>query len=319
MVPWVAHQLLREAAPDRRSSFDEQLRAFKGRTDLPEMYVACFTEASDLLSQWRGYASPSGYALGFSLDGLKEMAAKQHLEIGPVAYTHAQAEQLLRGPVSALLAKLQVGLNPTIEEDFRKIFDLFSHHFSAIYETCMLVKHPGFSEEREWRIYSKPWTDYRPLRTIIERRGELAPILQMDLYRGTSNDDRKKHDICVRTYTASPGLERERRANAMLELISELNLRWSSGWNVHDAGTVSLSSAFLRMVADSKLSLSGSSCVRPPPPPPDGGPPPPLCGRGFPTASAEHNFPPSPANTKHPAPPAPLPHPPIPASIVTLR
>lgn len=227
LVPWVAHQLLKDAGSERRALFDAQWRAYRERSSLPNMYVACFTEASDLLSQWRGYASPSGYALGFSLDALKEMADRQNLLVGPVVYTHSEAQQLLEKPVSALLRVLKEGLDPGNEDDFQRIYGTFSRHFKTIFETCMLIKHPGFAEEREWRVYSRAWTDYRPLKTVIERRGELAPVLQMDLHRGVSDDERKHHDICFRTSKASPGPELERRANAMSELVSELNLRWS--------------------------------------------------------------------------------------------
>jgi hypothetical protein len=141
VVPWVAHQLLRGSAPERREAFDKHLRAYRARVDLPEMYVACFTEASDLLSQWRGYASPTGYALGFSLDGLREKAAQQNLLVGPVVYNYEDAMPLLRQPVSALLAELQPDLDPTKEADFGKVSKLFSGHFRGMYETCMLIKH----------------------------------------------------------------------------------------------------------------------------------------------------------------------------------
>ncbi|MGQ1796999.1 DUF2971 domain-containing protein [Kocuria oceani] len=64
------------------------------------VFVSCFCEEGDLLSQWRGYGSPGGYSLGFDYQSLAMQwaSASQQTLVLPVSYdanaAQASAERM---------------------------------------------------------------------------------------------------------------------------------------------------------------------------------------------------------------------------------
>jgi hypothetical protein len=58
------------------------------RSVLKPVYITCFCEDGDLLSQWRGYADPGGYAIGFDAAELEECVREYRTCLGlfPVQY-----------------------------------------------------------------------------------------------------------------------------------------------------------------------------------------------------------------------------------------
>ncbi len=53
------------------------------------IYVTCFSEVADSLSQWRGCCPPSfGYSIGFNGDRLKEIAQEQGFQLNPCIYNY---------------------------------------------------------------------------------------------------------------------------------------------------------------------------------------------------------------------------------------
>jgi hypothetical protein len=110
------------------------------------VYVTCFCESGDLLSQWRGYGQDHGYAIEIAKDSLRDAAKAMP------AY-----------PSATGLFKVQYGLdaaNEVVENTIQIVADFnLNHpgvkaHYSALAVNSMLaqVKHPGFAEEREWRL-----------------------------------------------------------------------------------------------------------------------------------------------------------------------
>jgi Protein of unknown function (DUF2971) len=110
------------------------------------VYVTCFCESGDLLSQWRGYGQDHGYAIEITKEGLGD--AIKSLPI----YSPATG-----------LFKVQYGLDAAttvVENAVRHVADFNLNHpgvkarFSALAVNSMLaqVKHPGFAEEQEWRL-----------------------------------------------------------------------------------------------------------------------------------------------------------------------
>jgi hypothetical protein len=111
------------------------------------VYVACFCEKDDLLSQWRGYGADQGYAVEF-VGGLGAIPAAQppdgpaEVRLEKVAYGDAAIEQTVQTAIRA------------IELD-RSIGHPGPHAHSMALELSVLMataKHPGFSEEQEWRL-----------------------------------------------------------------------------------------------------------------------------------------------------------------------
>ena len=127
------------------------------------VYVACFCEGGDLLSQWRGYAAEGGYAIGFSSGALRD--------IGPITTTlKAISEEgrildHLEGP-SLEVRLVQVSYGPdAIAPVVRRVVETVApnpvgHPGSKGWAQALLVvlpelatiKHAAFEEEHEWRL-----------------------------------------------------------------------------------------------------------------------------------------------------------------------
>jgi hypothetical protein len=120
--------------------------------DLPtEIYLSCFCEDGDLLSQWRGYAAGQGYAIGFDAQQLAAAHAFYHnhpqkVQLIPVTYGLEQERERLR----EIISSVDLG-----SSDVR---DAGAHHFIVwnILPLLASVKHPSFREEQEWRLVCVP-------------------------------------------------------------------------------------------------------------------------------------------------------------------
>jgi len=110
------------------------------------VYVVCFCESGDLLSQWRGYGKNEGYVIEFRADSLQE----GHQSIG----AYPEATGLF--PVGYGLGAVSDGVSRTVAAV--ELFNLNHPGVKASYKALTVaailatIKHPGFSEEREWRL-----------------------------------------------------------------------------------------------------------------------------------------------------------------------
>ena len=104
--------------------------------------AVCFSTEGDLLSQWRAYsASGAGYALEFRGPELAEAAQRKGWQLARCRYTAQEHEELLAPLVKMML----------IPESGRGTTESF---WSSFLQIAALIKHPGFREEREWRLVS---------------------------------------------------------------------------------------------------------------------------------------------------------------------
>jgi hypothetical protein len=116
------------------------------------VYVGCFCERDDLLSQWRSYGAAGGYAIGFHkaqlrfvqpaepgsrTEGLEETAALIHVRYGDAAVEEA-VERVLQ-----TIAPRPVG-SPGVAG--------YTRAQTVVLPALAAVKHDAFSEEHEWRL-----------------------------------------------------------------------------------------------------------------------------------------------------------------------
>jgi Protein of unknown function (DUF2971) len=119
------------------------------------IYVACFCSDGDLLSQWRGYGSAGGFAIGLDRCALENLApisghgpfidlphhkqptAPVEMTLTNVAYGPQEAESLVKHVLT------------DIEERGGKLTDNYAYSLLA---ELAKVKSAAFSEEREWRL-----------------------------------------------------------------------------------------------------------------------------------------------------------------------
>ncbi|MGW3911150.1 DUF2971 domain-containing protein [Streptomyces sp. NPDC005070] len=111
----------------------DELEDFDSPTRLLPLhvYVTCFCENGDLLSQWRGYGGTGGYAIGFRTESLKTLHKKFSMrDFDRVCYGFPGVFE--RG-------WMPEHLHPDLGLD-------------AYLKALIMVKDPAFEEEKEWRL-----------------------------------------------------------------------------------------------------------------------------------------------------------------------
>jgi hypothetical protein len=112
------------------------------------VYVACFCQSGDLLSQWRGYGTDHGYAIELKTDALT--TALGGFSTYPPAKGLAQVRYGSDAAADVVSRAVEgVGdfnLNhPGVKAEYKAL------HLAALLAT---IKHPGFREEKEWRLFA---------------------------------------------------------------------------------------------------------------------------------------------------------------------
>lgn len=104
--------------------------------DGPMPFVTSFCAEADLLSMWRAYATGEGCALGFNACDVYAVARCVQAELAPVHYADPWDAPNVSGAPDPATGELQVSRRQAAE-----------------------IKHPGFIEEREYRLIVPGDTD----------------------------------------------------------------------------------------------------------------------------------------------------------------
>ena len=162
-----------------------------------QMFITCFCKDGDLLSQWRGYGTDQGYALGFDTHLLNASVID---EIKPVQYG-------IDDPKEYFSEELDAAIRPTghpgVEEYYRS---------GLILPRLATVKHRSFIEEKEWRLmkqipsFGKDGKNYE----IYFRPSPLGPIGYLKIPFQTS---------CLREIIIGPGEYPTTREAAVHEML----------------------------------------------------------------------------------------------------
>jgi len=103
-----------------------------------------FSEADDLLSQWRGYGnSGQGFAIGFASSELKKLAEQNDCDLLPCVYNEAEKNDL----ISELVAGNPIGNGPGLN-----LFEA-SRIAAELHPISSIIKSEKFQEEKEWRLF----------------------------------------------------------------------------------------------------------------------------------------------------------------------
>lgn len=149
------------------------------------LFVVCFTENGDLLSQWRGYTPHAkGASLGFSQSHLLECAKKQFFEFGKCIYDPKNQEEIAQLAIQAVIDAAQnLGPAPASKSHpTQSYYPSFQAAESDLLRIAALMKHDTFEAEREWRAISPVISDY--VKTEIEYRSgrtALVPYQKFDI------------------------------------------------------------------------------------------------------------------------------------------
>lgn len=158
------------------------------------LYVACFSEVEDSLSQWRGYCPPRfGYSLGFDGEKLRQIALAQGFELRPCIYDRQKQLEIVNNwaltTLEALLSNCPDDTDPT-----QFTFDncnTFLHQFIGF---APYMKDNSFKDELEWRLVGLiPSNDSR----VGLRHGLSMLIPYVPIKLNLSTDDSPIWNICI--------------------------------------------------------------------------------------------------------------------------
>jgi hypothetical protein len=163
-----------------------QLSEWLGHRFLLEhlLFTCSFTEAGNLLSQWRAYCPPSaGVSLGFEAQELLGAADAQGFQLVKCIYARELQILLVNEWLNRVLATKDDKEDPPFKSHPSQSYH---SHFRVNEETFLQIaarmKHSGFSEEREWRLVSRVGRDLRdPKLKFRAGKTRLIPFIEFEL------------------------------------------------------------------------------------------------------------------------------------------
>jgi hypothetical protein len=190
----LAIELLEDVVKERLGSLDlspqdrkclGQLSEWLGHRFLSGhlLFTCSFTEAGNLLSQWRAYCPPSaGVSLGFNAHELLNAADAQGFQLVKCIYERELQIALVNDWVNLVLAtKDDKEDGPSQSHPSQSYHSYFRANEEAFLKVAARMKHPGFSEEREWRLVSRVGRDLRdPKLKFRAGKTRLIPFIDFE-------------------------------------------------------------------------------------------------------------------------------------------
>lgn len=212
------HSKYREAHPDLVEGIDHFVKYVReaGRIT-PNIFLACFSEAPDLLSQWRGYGGGGGQAaLGFNMDELRQRAEHKGWRLERCVYDLGERYTSMTVLLERAIQYFSENLHDTRDASReRKLFDML---YSQVLHISPTFKNSAFAEEKEWRLIS-PVTSVGAGANVKFRSGKssLVPYIEFELPR---EDDRLR----IPHYYVGPGPEKILASEALWMMLRENNV-----------------------------------------------------------------------------------------------
>ena len=153
---------LRDAAAYENDMLSQLIDWLRGRLAHGNMlFVTCFSEEGNLLSQWRGYTPHAqGVSLGFSDEHLLACVGWQRFELGQCIYDCDSKRRIASATVRAI-AECAVAVGPSADAHPSQSFHpAFAAVEPDLLRISALLKHEAFKAEREWRAVSSAVTNY---------------------------------------------------------------------------------------------------------------------------------------------------------------
>jgi hypothetical protein len=210
-------RLEKKNEPDR-PIFNDVLKGLR-ELEKRNQFVGSFSERGDSLSQWRAYAGNGiGFSLGFEPDHLKRCAENQGYKLRRCNYDEDDHIAL----IDELVAKL-IGHGSRPKFHRKDVAFLFYNDLASV---APLLKHPSFSDEREWRLISRPASEYEleGKETVHFRPGRsmLIPYREFDL--------RNREEMSLARVIIGPTPHKELSHQSVTNLLRTLSLyRYRSG------------------------------------------------------------------------------------------
>ena len=140
---------------DRREFFN-QLAKYPEFFEANDVFLVSLSEVGDLLSQWRGYSPPGrGYCIGFNPQALSQAAwSLDQMQLVKCVYRDKDQKDLARQVLDGCMEKWVSRVKGVEGESGSRVSDVSALILWKVYFTFIAaaIKHPAFSEEREWRL-----------------------------------------------------------------------------------------------------------------------------------------------------------------------
>lgn len=175
---------LRQTTDEREKKVLSRLaRSYDGIEGV-NIFVGCFCENSDLLSQWRGYSGAShGYSIGMSSGKLAEWAERSEFRLARCIYDEASQIEIIDQLIHYAVANDDHG---TIAGEF----------IGGLLSVSAFFKDKSFQEEQEWRIVSELKSSADDAFGFREGKSMLVPYYRIDIGGGV--------DSAIRSVTIGP-------------------------------------------------------------------------------------------------------------------
>jgi len=140
-------------------------------TGLYHIFVACFCESGNLLSQWRGYTNrEGGYCLGFKFStatrivlDVEKLAQGKPPFLRKVSYDEDEQKALIQQYLDGVIEGVKRALDKgTATQHEGSELSMEFQATNVLLDMLLSFKHPAFREEKEWRLIQVTRTDEEP-------------------------------------------------------------------------------------------------------------------------------------------------------------
>jgi hypothetical protein len=157
--------------------------------DYPPIFIACFSEAEDDLSQWRAYGrGEGGVSLGFDAESLKSHIGERAL-FAPVIYDPEVQDKIIK---DFLEASANLYLKHVVEtgDESREFFERWYLQWRGFAsQLAPVFKNRTFRDEREWRIIYALNVDSLEFVHFRSNKAFVTPFIKLKLGVSRSAND----------------------------------------------------------------------------------------------------------------------------------
>lgn len=197
---------------------DKSIEDLKSARATP-IFVCSFSEHYDQLSQWRGYCPNGiGFAIGFEYHHLELPMERQGFFLTPCVYDHESQLTIIKELIAAGLRNFRShqAASP-LGTPVGDIAQVSADSFAII---GPILKHPSFSEEKEWRMISYPVTlPNHPQIRYREGESVIIPYFEFKL----AEEDEELEILGV---VIGPNPHMELSYNSVFGLLRSMNVEY---------------------------------------------------------------------------------------------
>jgi len=206
-----------------KTALNEMAKSLHNDLSSMNVCVSCFSEVGDSLSQRRAYGSQmSGYAIGFCGSFLKQVAKHEQFYLAKCVYDTNSKNQIISKFVRAVLEEV-IKHQHLAPNDLNDDYDFWhdgGNLCAYLNRLAPILKNSSFSDEREWRIISRPLRctsehfDYRQGNSMI------IPYYKLPITNDVTHVGEKRfQNICV-----GPTPNKLQAANSVRSLLASQRL-----------------------------------------------------------------------------------------------